>query len=86
MPYHDMDWSVAGWAVMVVTAVALLIVVFGLLALILRSIEKDEAARQPVEPTPADVARLILDERLARGDIDEDDYERRRELVGRPFS
>jgi putative membrane protein len=38
--------------------------------------------RRPPQP-PGDDARRLLDERLARGEIDADDYTRRRELLGR---
>jgi len=83
MPYHDMDWSIAGWSVTVLIVVALLVVFLGLVAAIVRSMEKDEvASARTSEPDPADVARLILDERLARGQIAEDEYERKRDLVG----
>lgn len=34
--------------------------------------------RRRWQPTPDKTARLILDERFARGEIDQDEYERRR--------
>ena len=39
--------------------------------------------RGPQPPTPADTARRILDERFARGEIDREEYENRREALTR---
>ncbi|MEU7788863.1 SHOCT domain-containing protein [Amycolatopsis sp. NPDC049159] len=39
--------------------------------------------RGPQSPDPADTARRILDERFARGEIDQEEYERRRDALTR---
>ncbi|MEV4143774.1 SHOCT domain-containing protein [Amycolatopsis sp. NPDC049691] len=39
------------------------------------------ARRAPQPPTPGDTARRILDERFARGEIDQEEYERRRDAL-----
>jgi putative membrane protein len=41
------------------------------------------ARRGPRPPTPADTARRILDERFARGEIDQEEYEHRRDALTR---
>ncbi|WP_206797032.1 SHOCT domain-containing protein [Amycolatopsis sp. MtRt-6] len=41
------------------------------------------ARRAPQPPTPGDTARRILDERFARGEIDQEEYERRRDALAR---
>ncbi|GAB3147718.1 SHOCT domain-containing protein [Amycolatopsis stemonae] len=41
------------------------------------------ARRAPQPPSPADTARRILDERFARGEIDQAEYESRRDALAR---
>ncbi|MGW4059942.1 SHOCT domain-containing protein [Amycolatopsis sp. NPDC004747] len=80
MPYWHhpgtMGWT--GWAggigmlvlmVLVLAAVAALAVVL--------------ARPGPQAPPPADTARRILDERFARGELDQEEYERRRNALTR---
>ena len=38
-------------------------------------------ARRGPQPGPGDSARRILDERFARGEIDQEEYERRRDAL-----
>ncbi|MFI5589509.1 SHOCT domain-containing protein [Amycolatopsis sp. NPDC051758] len=39
--------------------------------------------RGPQPPSPGDTARRILDERFARGEIDQEEYEHRRDALTR---
>jgi len=74
MYWNGMGWG--GWIVMTVTLVAFwALVAAGVLALI-RSGRSDS----PPYDRGKD-ARQLLDERFARGEIDEEDYNRRRELL-----
>ncbi len=73
---HDMGWI--GWLVMWLTMVAF----WGLLAAgvvwLLRTIRP---ADREATATTAPTARQILDERLARGELTEEEYLRRRDLL-----
>lgn len=75
MPYwHNpgtMGWA-GGIGMLVLMALVLAAVVS--LAVVL-------ARRGPQPPSPADTARRILDERFARGEIDQEEYERRRDAL-----
>ena len=61
------DWNWAAWLAMTVSMVAF----WGLIASAIISL-----ARRPTHHGPT--AEQILDERFARGDIDDDEYRRRR--------
>jgi putative membrane protein len=67
----------AGWVVMTL----MMLLFWGLLAFggvaVWRSVTHDD--RRPTDARRE--AELLLDERFARGEIDEDDYTRRRELL-----
>ena len=74
MGWDDGGWGWGGWL-----AMTLMMLVFwgGLAAVVValvRSARRPDANRD---------ARGILDERFARGDIDEDEYRRRREALHR---
>jgi putative membrane protein len=73
--YHDgMGWG--GWLVMVVSMFALwALVVFAVVALFRSSREEREPSTKGRDPLG------ILDERFARGEIDEDEYTRRRSVL-----
>jgi putative membrane protein len=72
--YDGPGW--AGWAMMTVSMLAFwALLVLGGLA-VWRSLGRDAQGRT----NPGEAERL-LDERLARGEIDEDDYTRRRGLL-----
>lgn len=72
---HDMGW--AGWLVMWL----MMLVFWGLLVAggfwLVRSIRSDRGGA----PTAPPSARQILDERLARGELTEEEYLRRRDLL-----
>ncbi|MGW4065140.1 SHOCT domain-containing protein [Amycolatopsis sp. NPDC004747] len=39
------------------------------------------APRRAPQPPPGDAARRVLDERFARGELDQEEYERRRDAL-----
>ncbi len=85
MPHHyyydngGMHWGL--WIVMIVA----LLVFFGLLAWVALNITRPRdthgGAPQPPADTNGSDPLRILDERLARGDIEVDEYTRRRDLL-----
>ncbi len=82
-PYYNNGgphWGL--WFVMIVAA----LVFFGILAWVVVSIfrQRDQHGVGVTQPPPAagsDVALRILDERFARGEIEVDEYTRRRDLL-----
>ena len=75
MPYYPGTMGWAGGIGMLV----LMVLVLGALV----SLAVVLARRGPQPPTPADTARRILDERFARGEIDQEEYEHRRDALMR---
>jgi putative membrane protein len=78
-PYHDHHlW----WFVLVLLLLALLIVAVGALLVAGRPRSRSEI-EQPLfpPPSPPSAAEQILAERLARGEIDGDEYRRRRDAL-----
>lgn len=81
-PYHRYDhmdgWD-GGW--MWLTGTVWLLVIAGLIGLVVWLVLR---ASRPADTsgTGTDSARRILAERFARGEIDADEYARRRELLG----
>jgi putative membrane protein len=74
-------WGWAGWLTMSLIMLAFwALVAVGVVALVrtLRREDRDRSAVPPVES-----ARAILDSRFARGEIDADEYERRRDLLSK---
>ena len=77
MGWHDGGPGWGGWVVMTLVMMAFwALVVFGAIALY-RTMRRDDSgpARRDED------AQRLLDERLARGEIDSDDYRQRRELL-----
>jgi putative membrane protein len=84
MPHHYYDNGGTHWGLWIVMIVALL-VFFGLLAWVVVNIIRQRDAHVGVFQRPAgtngsDPLR-ILDERLARGEIEIDEYTRRKDLL-----
>lgn len=84
-PYHDqMTWGWMGWGGllwMVVFALLLAAVVFAVVRLVFVPVVE---ATEPEAGRPAaDAALTELRNRFARGEIDEDEYERRRAVLER---
>lgn len=64
-----------GWGMGVGSILFLALIVIGVV-LVVRPPSRGEGGRDD------DAARRILDERFARGEIDEDEYEHRRRILG----
>lgn len=72
-----MDWG--GWLAMgVVLLIFWGLVIAGVVLLVRLVGHRHEATHEPVGPT---AALRILEERFARGEIDADEYSRRRQLL-----
>ena len=76
-------WGAGDWLLM-----SLMMVVFwgGLVALVVwlvRSSRDDRPQRPDTAPSPVQHADEVLAERFARGEIDEEEFTRRRELLRR---
>jgi putative membrane protein len=85
MPYHPYyDNGGTHWGLWIVMIVAMLIF-FAILAWAVVSLvrQRDAHARAgtPLPPAAGSDPFRILDERLARGEIDTDEYTRRRDLL-----
>jgi putative membrane protein len=80
MGWYDGSFGWAGWLVMTVLMLTFwTLLIFGGLAII-RSVRRDDRPGSRGQDGPSDAQRF-LDERFARGELDEDDYTRRRELL-----
>lgn len=78
MGWDDGGWGWGGWLAMTL----MMLVFWGGLAAVVVALVR--SSRPPASaPDPGRDARGILDERFARGDIDEDEYRRRREALHR---
>lgn len=71
----DGRWGPAGWVAMAVMMVVFWGAIVALVVYLLRS-------ARPGGPDATERARRILDERLARGEIEPEEYARRRDLLG----
>jgi putative membrane protein len=71
---YDMGWG--GWLLMTVSMVAFWALVAAVVVTLVRSGRNDTRPHE----RPKDALEL-LDERFARGEVDETDYHRRRELL-----
>jgi putative membrane protein len=85
-PMHEMMNGMMGWGWL--GAVLVLLVVAGLtagLVHLLRALRRPHAGGTdaPDIPGRSQSALQILDERYARGEIDHDDFEQRRRVLGR---
>lgn len=82
--WHDNGWAPGTWVAMGLTMLAF----WGLIAvLVVYAIH--HLGHRPANPinaagAPADQARQGLDERFARGEIDTDEYNRRRDVLRSP--
>lgn len=77
MPYWHYPGTM-GWA----GGVGMLVLMVLVLAAVV-SLAVVLARRGPRPPSPAGTARRILDERFARGEIDQEEYHRRRDALDR---
>ncbi|TCC21674.1 SHOCT domain-containing protein [Kribbella sindirgiensis] len=74
MYWNGMGWG--GWVMMTITVVAF----WGLVAVVVVALVRSLRG-EPARRAPGKSALELLDERFARGEIDETDYHRRRELL-----
>jgi putative membrane protein len=75
MWYHD-DLSWGGWIVMTIGMLAFWALVVGLVVYVVRSTDRSDRHPEPRN------SEQILDDRFARGEIDETEYLRRRDVLG----
>lgn len=78
MRYHDGGWGPGAWLAMAFVMVVFWGAVVTAIVLAVRGSQQQPAA--PGTPTSSDAQR-ILDERFARGEIDADEYQHRRDLL-----
>lgn len=78
-----MFWYSGHWAVWQASLMWLAMIIFlGLLAWVTYTVVTAARHKPPQGGPDGQEARRILDERLARGDIDEAEYRRLRDLIG----
>ena len=70
-----------GWLFMVVMMLIVVALVVGLVIALLRPGRREDDATDSRRTAGTDDALRILDERLARGDIDTEEYKKRRSLL-----
>lgn len=75
-----MWWNDSGWSWLAMTISML--VFWALVAGVVITLVRSSRASDTVDPGPSDPER-ILKERFARGEIDVEEYERRREVLRR---
>jgi putative membrane protein len=73
--YGSVGW--AGW----LTMVAMMVVFWGAIAWVVVTLIRNSGSRGQLPPEGGIDPMGILDERFARGEIDEDEYQRRREAI-----
>jgi len=75
---HMSGW---GWAAMTITSV-LVLVLLGAIVLLLVRLGSSGSADRPDLPAERRLPEQILGERFARGEIDEEEYRRRLDVLG----
>lgn len=79
------NWASGGWIVMIIMMLVLVVIVVWAVVTLTRHNSLHDAAR-PTHAQTVSQAQNILDERFARGEIDEDEYRRRRSALQAPRS
>ena len=79
--WHDRTWGVGAWIGMGLMMVVFWAMVTALVVYVVRSLGRRD---EPERTARADQPLRILDERFARGEIDADEYTRRRSLLRGP--
>lgn len=75
-------WGWGGWLLMVLLGLLLLALIIGIVVLVARSAAPPPPAAGPDRGSgAASPAEHLLDERFARGEIDEEEYLRRRSVL-----
>lgn len=82
--WYDNGWGTGSWIAMALTMLALggLIVAFVVYAI--HNLGQRPGDHVSAPSPPADEALRILDERFARGEVDTDEYNHRREALRSP--
>jgi putative membrane protein len=80
MWWDDGGWGAGGWILMSLMMVAFWGGLIALVVWLVQSVRSDSNPRQPAG-FPTDRAEEVLAERFARGEIDEDEFQRRRGLL-----
>ena len=75
--YNDGSWGWGGW----ITMALAMAVFWGLLIFAVVAIFRSSARDEPVTGSERRGPREILDERFARGEIDEDEYRARMDVL-----
>ena len=78
MMWNDGGWGPAGWILMTMMMV---VFVGGLIALVIWFVGSVGANPQATQTPTIATAHQVLGERFARGEIDEDEFKRRRDLL-----
>jgi putative membrane protein len=77
--WHDSGWGPGAWIAMVLVMLAFWTLIVFLVVYVVRTLgHRDSGQSATAAP---DQARRILDERLARGEIDAHEYNQRRQLL-----
>ena len=80
--WYGGDWGIGAWIVMALTMVLLW---GGIIAFVVLLVRRPPGGSITHSPTPSHhVAESILNERFARGEIDEDEYNSRRVALRHP--
>lgn len=79
MRYGDGGIGWGGWFAML----AMMVVFWGAIAWVVVTLIRHSGPRTDRDSSAGGEPMRILDERFARGEIDEDDYQRRRDLLRR---
>jgi len=82
--WYDEGWGPGGWIAMGLMMLAFWGLVAVLVVYAVRNVGHHPVDRGGAPSAPAEQARRILDERLARGEIDADEYDQRRDLLRTP--
>ena len=80
MGWDDGAWSAGAWLVMGLMMVVFWVAVIGLVVWLVQSVGTDKNPSQ-TGASPTTRADEVLAERFARGEIDEDEFKRRRDLL-----
>ena len=87
MRWHDAHWSAGGWVLMITLMVLFWVAIAAAVVWLVRSTQRSAPhpypppQLPPAPPAPIDPARRILDERFARGEISEEEYRHRRDVL-----
>ena len=87
--WHDGGWGWGGWLLMVVLMVLFWSAIVAVAVMFFRHLRSGFGPPPPVPPVSSgaqgpDQALRILEERFARGEIDADEFTRRRDLIRSP--